>query len=140
MLDSRMTEDELYYDKDNHSVQTSQNRRPRGKENNVFTAAVLNNSYDDLRSKTRKRRVTTTHRRETKTAKHFEGPSRNQKTYRNKRSVSTRSTKNKPNAKKSSRRIISDSISERSNSYRGHDRSLSMSFKKEKHSNLFNDK
>ena len=132
MLDSRMTEDELYNEKDNHSVHTTQYRNPRGAEH-VTANAVLNNSYDDLRAKQKRR--TATHRKSSRNTNIDvrKSSSRNHhKTHRKQRSISMRSQHKKPGILKSSR-IISDSVSERSSTYRSrNDRSMSMSLRQDK--------
>lgn len=120
MLDSRMTEDEL----DINMPSDRSNRNIR-KNHKIVTNALLNNSYDDIKSN-KKKKITTTHRKDGNKAN---STLRGNRSHRKQRSISTRSNRNHGQILRASR--ISDSQSERSFSSRK-DRSLSMSLRNEK--------
>lgn len=103
MLDSRMTEEDLYFEKEDPTrVNTSTHRNLRTK-NNVMPNILLNNSYDNIKQKNKKR-VNTTHRKE------LVSISKTRQSHAKQRSISTRSNRNKISRVS---RAISESGSER---------------------------
>ena len=135
MLDSRMTEEELYLEQEDQSTAEKQGKKNIRANNQIFPNSLLNNSYDDIKQRDRaktKKKAMATHRKELGQSVNItKNSSRNSRTHRKQRSISMRSTRNKPSILRASRNI-SDTLSEKSFSQRGGDRSLSMSLRHEK--------
>lgn len=115
MLDSRMTEDELYLEQDKENV--SRNIR----KNQVIANSMLNNSYDDLKQRKKPLKSTNTFRKYNNLP--LKPPT--QIKHRKQRSISMRSTRNK-------RYVLKDSPNSESTDRSVHDRSMSMSLRNEK--------
>ncbi|CAI2364514.1 unnamed protein product [Moneuplotes crassus] len=124
ILDSRMSQDELYME----SVQENKTlkKSSRNAKNRAIVSSLLSNSYDNAKRPSKKK-ATNTHRKEFTNSMN---PTKNsfRKDQSNQRAISTRSVKYKPSILKSSR--LSESRSERSFSH--HDRSMSLSLRNEK--------
>lgn len=135
MLDSRMTEEELYLEQEEQSTAEKQGKKNIRANNQIFPNSLLNNSYDDIKQRDRaktKKKAMATHRKELGQSVNItKNSSRNSRTHRKQRSISMRSTRNKPSILRASRNI-SDTLLEKSFSQRGGDRSLSMSLRHEK--------
>lgn len=115
MLDSRMTEDELYLEQDKQNF--SRNIR----KNQVIANSLLNNSYDDLKQRKKPLKSTNTFRKYSNLP--LKPPT--QIKHRKQRSISMRSTRNKHS-------ILKESNLSESTDRSMHDRSMSMSLRNEK--------
>lgn len=135
MLDSHMTEEELYLEQEEQSTADKKGKSNIRANNQIFPNSLLNNSYDDIKQRDRaktKKKAMATHRKELGQSVNItKNSSRNSRTHRKQRSISMRSTRNKPSILRASRNI-SDTLTEKSYSQRGGDRSLSMSLRHEK--------
>jgi hypothetical protein len=118
MLDSRMTEDELYLEQDK---QERKNASRNIRKNQVIAKSMLNNSYDDIKQRKKTKQSNNTFRKYGNLP--LKPPSQNK--HRKQRSISMRSTRNKHSELRDNK--ISES-SDRSI----HDRSMSMSLRNEK--------
>lgn len=72
LLDSRLTEGEMFLDPDELCISRPHQRNAE-KHERVAAHGILNNSYDDIRNKTKlKHKVNNTHRKEMKRSKNIE--------------------------------------------------------------------
>jgi hypothetical protein len=130
MLDSRMTENELFID---HSREETSKREGRNatKNEHIIPNSLLNNSYDDIKHRNKYKKVTATYRKDlAHSVKPLKNSARN-KTHRKQRSISMNSNrKHKQSVLRGNR--ISDTISDKSTGRKNRDHNLSMSLYQEK--------
>ena len=62
MADSKMTEEELYLENNEPGSEQKQSRNMR--KNQAYVNSMLSNSYDNIKQKSRRKKATTTHRKD----------------------------------------------------------------------------
>lgn len=111
VLDSRMTDEELFVEKETPAaISTNNNRTVRNRKN--VASIILNNSYDDINKRKGKKTATNTYRRERGDKIEHKGSILNNKDSMKNRSISMRSTRNKTSVLRAGR-IHSESGSEK---------------------------
>jgi hypothetical protein len=111
VLDSRMTDEELFIEKQAPSAASANNHKSVRNRKNI-TSIALNNSYDDINKRKSKKSATNTYRRERGDKIEHKGSILNNKDSAKNRSISMRSTRNKTSGLRAGR-ILSESGSEK---------------------------